>query len=265
MHISPSPKILSQIIERSRKDLSLRKKKHSKSDVEQRAKRQGRVRPFMGALKRRKNFALIAEHKRASPSAGLIRPDMDVAQIVGDYEKGGACCLSVLTDTPFFNGSLADLMVARKASSLPILRKDYMIDPWQVAESRAHGADAILVILAAVKDGLAAELMSEAARWKMDVLVEVHDQDELDRALALDAQMIGINNRNLSNFVTALSISESLAPRVPKNKLVVAESGIYKHDDLVHLHKYGARAFLVGESLMRAAQPRLAVKSLLGK
>jgi indole-3-glycerol phosphate synthase len=209
-------------------------------------------------------FALIAEMKRKSPSGGEIRPGFDPAEIARLYHLAGATCLSVLTDTPYFGGRDEDLRDARAAAPLPALRKDFMIDPYQIAESRALGADCILLIVAALDDGRLAELLAEARRWKMDALIEVHDAEELDRALMLDGDFIGINNRNLKTLKTTLETFERLAPRVPPGKLLVAESGLRDAADLSRMANARAGAYLVGESLLR--QPDLigATRALLG-
>jgi indole-3-glycerol phosphate synthase len=209
-------------------------------------------------------FALIAEMKRKSPSGGEIRPGFDPAAIAQDYHAAGAACLSVLTDTPYFGGYDGDLKAARDAVPIPALRKDFMIDPYQIAESRALGADCILLIVAALSDAQLAELLDEARRWTMDALIEVHDEDELDRALTLDGDFIGINNRNLKTLKTDLATFERLAPRVPADRLLVAESGLRNSADLRRMVNARAGAFLVGESLLR--QPDLidATRTLLG-
>jgi indole-3-glycerol phosphate synthase len=257
---------LTEICETKRGEVAGRKRHATLADLDARAAAQTAPRGFREALeaKAASGFALIAEIKKASPSKGLIRSDFHPADHARAYAAGGAACLSVLTDAPYFQGHEDFLVAARAACELPVLRKDFMVDPWQVAEARAIGADAILIIVAALDDGAMAEIEAAAIERGMDVLVEVHNAAEMDRAARLQSRLIGINNRDLKRFVTDLQVTEELAPLAPEGSLLVSESGINAREDLDRLARCGARAFLVGESLMRQPDVVAATRALLG-
>ncbi|MHC8509601.1 MAG: indole-3-glycerol phosphate synthase TrpC [Rhodospirillales bacterium] len=258
---------LDRIIEDKRAHIAARRREAPLAGVEALAHAASPPRGFHAALAREADthgFALICEIKKASPSKGLIRADFDPAQLAADYVRGGAACLSVLTDEPYFMGADAHLITARAAADLPVLRKDFMVDPYQITESRALGADCVLLILAALSDGQAAELESAATALGMDVLAEVHDAAEMDRALRLKTPLIGVNNRNLKTLEVDLAVAEALAPRAPAGRLLVAESGLCTRADIDRMTAVGAKAFLIGESFMRQADPGAAVANLRG-
>ena len=253
--------ILERILEVKRAEIAAAKLRAPLPELERRAKAAGAPRDFAAALRAR-NPAVIAEIKKASPSRGVLREQFDPAAIARSYEAAGAACLSVLTDERFFQGAAAHLMAAKGACSLPVLRKDFVVESYQVWESRAMGADCILLIAACLSKDQMRELERLAHELAMAVLVEVHDAGELDAALALSTPLVGINNRNLKSFETRLETTLELLPRIPRNRMVVTESGILTGDDVARLRNAGVHAFLVGEAFMRAPDPGAALRAL---
>ena len=258
--------VLREICAKKRESVAKRKKATPFSEVERLAAAAPPVRGFAKALAAKADmgvYGLIAEIKKASPSAGLIRPDFDPVALAKAYMRGGAACLSILTEEDYFQGSDIHLQLAREAVPLPVLRKDFMLEPYQVAEARVIGADCILIIMAALTDAAAQDLENYAVTLGLDVLVEVHDEDELDRALMLKSKLIGVNNRNLKTLKTDLATTERLSNRLPKDRVLVAESGLKTPLDLARMAQAGARRFLIGESLMREHNVEAATRALL--
>jgi indole-3-glycerol phosphate synthase len=266
MTITDQPTILERIKAYKLEEVAERKRARPLAEIESAAHAAKPVLGFEKALRAksdRREYALIAEIKKASPSKGLIRSDFDPPRLAKAYADGGAACLSVLTDGPSFQGDDAYLGQARAAAALPCLRKDFIYDPYQVAEARALGADCILIIMASVSDAQARELEAAAGEWNMDVLAETHDAADMERALQLKTPLIGVNNRNLHRFETSLATTERLAPMVPPDRMIIAESGLSTPADLTRMAHVGAKAFLIGESLMRQQDVAAATRAIL--
>lgn len=256
--MSDTPDILKKILRRKEEEIAARRAQVGLETLRERVPAAPALRPFVGAMRAKLAAglpAVIAEVKKASPSKGVLRPDFHPAEIAASYERGGAACLSVLTDVDFFQGSDGYLQQARAACNLPVIRKDFIIDPYQVVEARAIGADCILLIAAALSDGQMAELAVAATELGLDVLVEVHDGVELERMLRLPLPLVGINNRNLRTFEVTLNTTLDLLAQVPPDRIVVTESGILERDDVALMRRHGVNSFLVGEAFMRAAEP----------
>ena len=260
--------ILAQITTHKLACLAKDRQETSLKHMEDLASRAPKVRGFANALRQNiedKDIAIIAELKKASPSKGLIREDFEPMALARMSQKGGASALSVLTDERFFQGSLDNLVQARKASTLPLLRKDFIFDIWQIAQARAFGADAVLLIMANLSLEKAQQLANYAQTWQMDVLPEIHSEAEMEKALALDSALIGINNRDLTRFTTDLSITKRLAPLLPKDRLIICESGIHKRDDIENMRDFGVQCFLIGEALMKQSDIIKALHQLLNR